>query len=50
MFQSVGLNQPDIQQRLARWGTAFSVLLFLGYISIPLAVWFNCPLLESGRM
>lgn len=50
MFQSVGLSQPIWRERLTKWGTVLSVLIFLGYISIPLAVLFDCPLLTSGRM
>ena len=39
MVQSVGLRvsaRPDLPKHLAKWG---AVLIFAGYVSIPLAVW-----------
>jgi succinate dehydrogenase / fumarate reductase, cytochrome b subunit len=37
-FQSLGLNNQRLTPRLARYGRIFAWLLFIGYVSIPLAV------------
>ena len=37
-FQSLGLNDKKLTPRLARWGRIFAWLIFVGYISIPVAV------------
>jgi succinate dehydrogenase / fumarate reductase cytochrome b subunit len=37
-FQSLGLNNKNLAPRLAFWGRVFAWLLFLGYVSIPVAV------------
>ncbi len=36
-FQSLGLNDKKLTPRLARWGRIFAWLIFIGYVSIPLA-------------
>ncbi len=38
MFQSVGLNHPRFTPKLQVFAAVFSLLLFLGYSSIPIAV------------
>lgn len=40
-FQSLGLNDKKLTPRLARGGRIFAWLIFAGYISIPLAVFFG---------
>ena len=37
-FQSLGLNDKKLTPRLERWGRIFAWLIFVGYISIPVAV------------
>lgn len=37
-FQSLGLNNKNLEPRLAFWGRLFAWLLFIGYTSIPVAV------------
>lgn len=37
-FQSLGLNNKKVAPRLAFWGRLFAWLIFLGYISIPVAI------------
>jgi succinate dehydrogenase / fumarate reductase cytochrome b subunit len=37
-FQSLGLNNKNLEPRLAFWGRLFAWLLFTGYTSIPVAV------------
>jgi succinate dehydrogenase / fumarate reductase cytochrome b subunit len=37
-FQSLGLNNKTLTPRLAFAGRVFAWLLFIGYISIPVAV------------
>jgi succinate dehydrogenase cytochrome b subunit len=37
-FQSLGLNNKNLAPRLAFWGRVFAWLLFLSYVSIPVAV------------
>lgn len=37
-FQSLGLNDQKLTPRLARWGRIFAWLIFIGYMSIPVAV------------
>lgn len=41
MFQSVGLNNPRFQPFLDTIGWALAIIIFLGFISIPLAVTFG---------
>ncbi|MBN1213290.1 MAG: succinate dehydrogenase cytochrome b subunit [candidate division Zixibacteria bacterium] len=41
MFQSVGLNNPRLQPLLDKIGWTLAVIIFLGFISIPLAVMFG---------
>ncbi len=48
MFQSLGLNTEAWQVRLHRLAWLLTIILFLGYASIPLAVLFNCPLTTGG--
>ncbi|MBX5494373.1 MAG: succinate dehydrogenase cytochrome b subunit [Bryobacteraceae bacterium] len=38
MFQTVGLNHSRLSPRLQRFASVFSLILFIGYISIPIAV------------
>lgn len=40
-FQSLGLNNKKLTPKLARAGRIFAWLLFAGYVSIPLAVFFH---------
>ncbi len=40
-FQSLGLNDKKLTPRLARGGRIFAWLIFVGYVSIPLAVLFG---------
>ncbi len=37
-FQSLGWNDKTMTPHLARWGRVFAWLIFIGYVSIPLAV------------
>jgi succinate dehydrogenase / fumarate reductase cytochrome b subunit len=48
MFQSLGLNTEKWQVRLHRIAWAATVILFVGYASIPLAVLTGCTLLVPG--
>lgn len=50
MFQSMGLNNPRFQTTLDRIGLIISVILFLGYISIPLSVLAGIVNLPQGGM
>jgi succinate dehydrogenase / fumarate reductase cytochrome b subunit len=38
MFQSLGVGNPRYSHRLRRFANVFSVLIVLGFISIPVAV------------
>jgi len=40
-FQSLGLNDKKLAPKLARWGRVFAWAIFVGYISMPLAVLFG---------
>jgi succinate dehydrogenase / fumarate reductase cytochrome b subunit len=40
-FQSLGLNDKQLAPKLARWGRIFAWLIFVGYVSIPVAVLFG---------
>lgn len=46
-FQSLGLNDKKLTPRLARLGRIFAWMIFLGYISIPLAILFG--LIQPGQ-
>ena len=48
MFQSLGLNTQQWQVRLHRIAWFFTVVLFLGYASIPAAVLAGCGLVTAG--
>jgi len=48
MFQSLGLNSPAWQVRLNRIAWFFTILLFVGYASIPTAVLTGCLTLPGG--
>jgi len=48
MFQSLGLNSEKWQERLDKIAWVVTVLLFLGYTSIPLAVITGCTQLVPG--
>jgi succinate dehydrogenase / fumarate reductase cytochrome b subunit len=37
-FQSLGMNDKKMTPHLARWGRVFAWLIFIGYVSIPVAV------------
>ena len=50
MFQSMGLNEPKCQPTLDKIGVTISVLLFLGYISIPLSILAGLVNLPQGGM
>lgn len=50
MFQSLGLNTEKWQVRLHRIAWLFTIVLFLGYASIPAAVLTGCTLLTAGGM
>lgn len=39
MFQSLGWNSPRFDAMFKRIGTVFGVVMFLGYSSLPVAVW-----------
>jgi succinate dehydrogenase / fumarate reductase cytochrome b subunit len=46
MFQSLGLNSSDSNPKLERCAVLLSILIFLGYASIPVAVlagWVQLP-------
>jgi succinate dehydrogenase / fumarate reductase cytochrome b subunit len=40
-FQSLGLNDKQLTPKLARWGRIYAWLMFVGYVSIPIAVLFG---------
>ncbi|MCB2229365.1 succinate dehydrogenase cytochrome b subunit [bacterium] len=50
MFQSMGLNKPETQPTLDKIGLTLSVILFLGYISIPLSILAGIVNLPKGGM
>lgn len=50
MFQSIGLNNPRFQTTLDRISVTVSVILFLGYISMPLSILAGMIKLPQGGM
>ena len=50
MFQSLGLNTEKWQVRLHRIAWLFTIVLFLGYASIPAAILARCSLITEGGM
>ena len=50
MFQSLGLNSEKCQVRLQWLAWLATIILFLGYASIPAAVLTNCTILTTGGM
>jgi len=50
MFQTIGLNSEKWQVRLHRLAWLLTIILFLGYASIPAAVLTNCTILTTGGM
>ncbi len=37
MFQSIGINNSYTRQVLSRWGKLLAIVIFIGYVSIPIA-------------
>ena len=50
MFQSLGLNNPKWQKRLAGVAWFFTIFLFLGYAAVPVGVLTGCLKLPGGVM
>jgi hypothetical protein len=43
-FQSLGLNDKQLTPKLARWGRIYAWCVFVGYVSMPIAVLFGLVL------
>ena len=50
MFQSLGLNSERSERLLTRLAWISTIILFVGYASIPAAVLAGCDFLITGRM